>query len=124
MKEHFGFIFNNVDDPKLVDSDAVKQLRNIIGDELTRQSTTAEIEDHIRRHYQHPNFVRSGMCAADIWQQDAHGYYTVWYPGQAMLHVNYYSGNGHFLFADITQNGLRQTIVLFEPVDVYNSKAW
>ena len=64
------------------------------------------------------------MCAADFFQQDAYGYYTFWYPGHAMLTVDYCIGDGMFLFAQITDDSFQDAIFLSEPVDVYNRRAW
>ena len=102
MREHLRYVWENWDDPKLSESAAVRELTTILQAELSKESTSDEIGNHIRAHFQKPVFESMGAAPATQWRQDAHGYTAFFMDDYKVLHVRYFSRNGHFLYADIS----------------------
>jgi len=124
MKPHLAYVFNNLEDPNLENSEAVKQLRSLIEEELSTQSTKAELAEHIKRHFRNPNLEVSGASVAGIWRQDAHGYRALMQPEYSMQNVCYFFGRGKFLFAAIDSRRGNGYIYLSEPFDVMKPSTW
>ena len=121
-------VWNNRTDPNLGDSAEVEELRSLIKKELSRESTVAEIENHILRHYRNPNFTTTGIPVAR-WVQDSHGYYSFdGIYGKKMIQVAYYRREGKFLFAELlihprptrSPSPFNSRIYLTEPVDEWD----
>ena len=120
MKALLAQVWEQRDDSDLRNNDAIKKLSAVINEELLRESTENDIRDHIRRHYKNPRFVETGIPVSQ-WQQHAHGYYTMLYPGVKMVRVGYFKRDGKFLFAELTIGSSQQKpIPLTEPVDVWD----
>ena len=76
MKSDFEYLWNNKHDPNIDRSEAVKNLRLLVSQEVPPESPASDIKKHIERHYRNPSFAFSGFLN-DCWTQNAHGYPTV-----------------------------------------------
>ena len=125
MTSHLTYVWDNWEDPAIEKSHAICELRSLINRELSRTSTTAEITDHINRHFRNPVFTSIGASPATHWRQDAFGYEGLLFDDHKMLHVGYFSKNGKFLFAQLTMGRPKGSdhrhLDLTERVDVWSS---
>ena len=101
MKGHLAYVWEHWGDADLKNSDAVRQLSAIVGNELSANSTSEEIRAHIEKHFQRPVFSGMGVAPATQWRQDAHGYTAFFMDDYRVLHVRYFSRDDRFLYADV-----------------------
>ena len=127
MKSHLTDVWHQWRDPNLKTSEAIKELSAIVGSELSRDSTEADVRAHIKRHFQNPNFEVRGVPAM-IWSQNANGHPPFLLGDDfRILTVNYHCMHGRFLQADLSvQGGASEHVVgltpRFNPWEVLRDK--
>ena len=119
MKSDFEYLWNNKHDPNIDRSEAVKNLRLLVSQEVPPESPASDIKKHIERHYRNPSFAFSGFLN-DCWTQNAHGHPTVLYSGHKLVTVNYYVRNDKLFYVGVSLGIHGGYIDLTEPVDFYD----
>jgi hypothetical protein len=101
MREHLAYVWEHWEDPDLKESAAIQALSAILQRELTADSNSEEIKEHILAHFQKPDFSGTGASPATQWCQNAHGFTAFFMDDYRILHVRYFSRKDRFLYADV-----------------------